>query len=77
MFVNLRTASWHPGQGSSIVVQHVPIPGIVPKEIIDDAIYGGDQVISSIKPIIEVGHASEGIAAIGRIPAEEKPAYLT
>ena len=48
--VNARTASWHPGQGSSIVVQHVPIPGIGPKEVIDDAIYGGDQVISSIKP---------------------------
>ena len=55
----------------------MPVRSTGPKVINDDAIYGGDQVISSIKPIIEVGRVCEGIAAIDRIPAEEKTAYLT
>ena len=42
-----------------------------PKEINDDAIRADDQVISSVDTITDVGQASEGIAAIGRIPAEE------
>ena len=48
-----------------------------PKINNDDAIEDVDQEISSIKPIVEICHASDGIAAIGRIPAEEELADLT
>ena len=50
---------------------------IGPKVNNDDAIEDVDQEISSIKPIVGICHASDGIAAIGRIPVEEELADLT
>ena len=55
----------------------IPTRCIGPKVNSDDAIEDVDQEISSIKPIVKIGRACDGITAIGRIPAEEELADLT